>query len=130
MKQGIGESQDILLRIGFVGSFHCRDERKQLRLIEISIQEFWTSAFQKMQRTGFAFICFLVMTVNTTYPVQVLPLPNIPFFWLLFRAFANWRALKVPPPSRLICFLYLLPLCSSPVVGLIGTVLDVFFLCY
>ncbi|KAJ6696052.1 K+-H+ EXCHANGE-LIKE PROTEIN [Salix koriyanagi] len=26
---------------------------------------------------------------------QVLPLPNIPFFWLLFRSYSNWRALKL-----------------------------------
>ncbi|KAJ6704134.1 K+-H+ EXCHANGE-LIKE PROTEIN [Salix viminalis] len=26
--------------------------------------------------------------------LAVLPLPNIPFFWLLFRSYSNWRALK------------------------------------
>ncbi|KAF9685372.1 hypothetical protein SADUNF_Sadunf03G0047700 [Salix dunnii] len=27
--------------------------------------------------------------------LAVLPLPNIPFFWLLFRSYSNWRALKL-----------------------------------
>ncbi|KAJ0488463.1 hypothetical protein HanHA300_Chr12g0433131 [Helianthus annuus] len=26
---------------------------------------------------------------------QVLPLPNVPFFWILFRTYSHWRALKV-----------------------------------
>ena len=26
---------------------------------------------------------------------QVLPLPNIPFFWVLFRTYSHWRALQV-----------------------------------
>ncbi|KAJ6706179.1 K+-H+ EXCHANGE-LIKE PROTEIN [Salix purpurea] len=32
--------------------------------------------------------------------LAVLPLPNIPFFWLLFRSYSNWRALKVLQPSK------------------------------
>ncbi|XP_078433168.1 K+-H+ exchange-like protein isoform X2 [Wolffia australiana] len=35
-----------------------------------------------------------VSLIPFTAALSVLPLPNIPFFWLLFRAFANWRALK------------------------------------
>lgn len=27
--------------------------------------------------------------------LQVLPLPNIPFFWVLFRTYSHWRALQV-----------------------------------
>lgn len=27
--------------------------------------------------------------------MQVLPLPNIPFFWVLFRTYSHWRALQV-----------------------------------
>ena len=33
------------------------------------------------------YLCFNFM--------QVLPLPNIPFFWCLFRTYSHWRALQV-----------------------------------
>ncbi|RWW26788.1 hypothetical protein GW17_00008810 [Ensete ventricosum] len=36
-----------------------------------------------------------ITTVEITYPAKyVLPLPNIPFFWILFRTYSHWRALK------------------------------------
>uniref|UniRef100_A0A1D1YQV0 Uncharacterized protein C23H3.12c n=1 Tax=Anthurium amnicola TaxID=1678845 RepID=A0A1D1YQV0_9ARAE len=35
-----------------------------------------------------------VSLIPFTAALSVLPLPNIPFFWLLFRAYSNWRALK------------------------------------
>jgi len=35
-----------------------------------------------------------VSLLPLTTAFTVLPLPNIPFFWILFRTYANWRALK------------------------------------
>lgn len=35
-----------------------------------------------------------VSLLPATTVFSVLPLPNIPFFWILFRAYSNWRALK------------------------------------
>ncbi|KAG6511770.1 hypothetical protein ZIOFF_029847 [Zingiber officinale] len=32
--------------------------------------------------------------------LQILPLPNVPFFWVLFRAYSHWRALKFLQPSK------------------------------
>ena len=38
----------------------------------------------------------MVQLSDTSFiQVQVLPLPNIPFFWVLFRAYSHWRALQV-----------------------------------
>ncbi|GAY31887.1 hypothetical protein CUMW_283680 [Citrus unshiu] len=30
----------------------------------------------------------------TTYCHEVLPLPNVPFFWILYRTYSHWRALQ------------------------------------
>ncbi|KAG5248823.1 Mit-KHE1 domain-containing protein [Salix suchowensis] len=39
--------------------------------------------------------CFYAsVTLLLLSSALVLPLPNIPFFWLLFRSYSNWRALK------------------------------------
>ncbi|KAG1334417.1 hypothetical protein COCNU_03G005360 [Cocos nucifera] len=35
-----------------------------------------------------------VSLLPLTTVLAVLPLPNIPFFWILFRAYSHWRALK------------------------------------
>ncbi|XP_034209425.1 uncharacterized protein LOC117622760 isoform X3 [Prunus dulcis] len=35
-----------------------------------------------------------------TSAFTVLPLPNIPFFWCLFRTYSHWRALQVLQPSK------------------------------
>ncbi|XP_072953118.1 uncharacterized protein [Typha angustifolia] len=35
-----------------------------------------------------------VSLLPVTSVLTVLPLPNIPFFWILFRAYSHWRALK------------------------------------
>ncbi|XP_020248366.1 uncharacterized protein C23H3.12c isoform X1 [Asparagus officinalis] len=35
-----------------------------------------------------------VTLLPLTSAFSVLPLPNIPFFWILFRAYSNWRAFK------------------------------------
>ncbi|KAJ6947087.1 hypothetical protein NC651_001702 [Populus alba x Populus x berolinensis] len=35
-----------------------------------------------------------VMLLPLSSALAVLPLPNIPFFWFLFRSYSNWRALK------------------------------------
>ncbi|XP_010247397.1 PREDICTED: uncharacterized protein LOC104590427 isoform X2 [Nelumbo nucifera] len=35
-----------------------------------------------------------------TMAFTVLPLPNIPFFWILFRSYSHWRALKVLNPCE------------------------------
>lgn len=35
-----------------------------------------------------------VSLLPITTAFSVLPLPNIPFFWILFRAYSHWRALK------------------------------------
>ncbi|GLU14153.1 hypothetical protein SLE2022_307390 [Rubroshorea leprosula] len=35
-----------------------------------------------------------VTLLPLTSALSVLPLPNIPFFWVLFRSYSNWRALK------------------------------------
>ncbi|CAK7356432.1 unnamed protein product [Dovyalis caffra] len=35
-----------------------------------------------------------VTLLPVTSALAVLPLPNIPFFWLLFRSYSHWRALK------------------------------------
>ncbi|KAJ6849574.1 uncharacterized protein M6B38_267670 [Iris pallida] len=35
-----------------------------------------------------------ISLLPATTAFSVLPLPNIPFFWILFRAYSNWRALK------------------------------------
>ncbi|KAE9467956.1 hypothetical protein C3L33_00062, partial [Rhododendron williamsianum] len=49
----------------------------------------------------------MLMFKSTTYTQKVkaycpkvLPLPNIPFFWVLFRSYSHWRALKVLQPSK------------------------------
>lgn len=34
--------------------------------------------------------------------LQVLPLPNIPFFWVLFRSYSHWRALQVCETIQLV----------------------------
>ncbi|MQM06497.1 hypothetical protein Taro_039324 [Colocasia esculenta] len=35
-----------------------------------------------------------VSLIPVSAAFSVLPLPNVPFFWLLFRAYSNWRALQ------------------------------------
>jgi len=35
-----------------------------------------------------------VCLLPVTSVFMVLPLPNIPFFWVLFRAYSHWRALQ------------------------------------
>ncbi|XP_077236521.1 K+-H+ exchange-like protein isoform X2 [Tasmannia lanceolata] len=37
-----------------------------------------------------------------TTALSVLPLPNIPFFWILFRVYSHWLALKVLQPSEVL----------------------------
>ncbi|KAG5538049.1 hypothetical protein RHGRI_025215 [Rhododendron griersonianum] len=41
-----------------------------------------------------------VSLLPLTTAFTVLPLPNIPFFWVLFRSYSHWRALKVLQPSK------------------------------
>ncbi|KAG6516085.1 hypothetical protein ZIOFF_026533 [Zingiber officinale] len=35
-----------------------------------------------------------VSLLPATSVFSILPLPNVPFFWVLFRAYSHWRALK------------------------------------
>lgn len=35
-----------------------------------------------------------VTLLPLTSILTVLPLPNVPFFWILFRAYSHWKALK------------------------------------
>ncbi|RDX89074.1 26S proteasome regulatory subunit 7, partial [Mucuna pruriens] len=35
-----------------------------------------------------------VSLIPLTSALSVLPLPNVPFFWILFRTYSNWRALQ------------------------------------
>lgn len=42
-------------------------------------------------------ICSLLKCIHSfkLNIMQVLPMPNVPFFWNLFRAYSHWRALQV-----------------------------------
>lgn len=50
---------------------------------------------------GYLFGNFCLKLLHSIYMislknlVQVLPLPNIPFFWILFRTYSHWRASQV-----------------------------------
>lgn len=36
-----------------------------------------------------------VSLIPLTSALSVLPLPNVPFFWILFRTYSHWRALQL-----------------------------------
>ncbi|PPR94983.1 hypothetical protein GOBAR_AA25681 [Gossypium barbadense] len=38
--------------------------------------------------------CMACATKITTYSLEVLPLPNVLFFWVLFRTYSHWQAFK------------------------------------
>nr|CAB3448886.1 unnamed protein product [Digitaria exilis] len=50
-----------------------------------------------------------VCLLPVTSVFMVLPLPNIPFFWMLFRAYSHWRALQVCEAIHLILKRFILP---------------------
>ena len=37
--------------------------------------------------------------------LQILPLPNVPFFWVLFRTYSHWRALQVRSIANFVQYL-------------------------
>ncbi|CAJ2633301.1 unnamed protein product [Trifolium pratense] len=39
--------------------------------------------------------CSTCSSQTKTYCDEVLPLPNVPFFWILYRSYSHWRALQV-----------------------------------
>ncbi|PPS08018.1 hypothetical protein GOBAR_AA12629 [Gossypium barbadense] len=56
-----------------------------------------TTCAAKITANSLEFIDFVALkafNANTNSQCQVLPLPNIPFFWVLFRTYSHWRALQ------------------------------------
>lgn len=77
-------SEDVTkVEITYPASLNPRLVRRRLRHIAMR-----GSAIHKKNFYG------SVSLLPLTSAFSVLPLPNIPFFWILFRAYSNWRAFK------------------------------------
>ncbi|MBA0779253.1 hypothetical protein Gotri_003522 [Gossypium trilobum] len=93
--EGYGYTQEILVQFGFVASTDYG-----IRCTYVLFPPSFT-----MQPNLFG----LVSTQHTKFPfIQVLPLPNVIFFWVLFRTYSHWQALQVGTSRRfyetIICF--------------------------
>lgn len=55
----------------------------------------------------------ICIVIHVTFTLQILPLPNVPFFWILYRTYSHWRALQVCTIAKLVwhlqSILFLLP---------------------
>ncbi|XP_039070368.1 uncharacterized protein LOC120217250 [Hibiscus syriacus] len=71
------------VRIAYPSSLNARLVRRRLRQIALR----GTVIHRKY------FYCSVTLLPLTT-ALAVLPLPNIPFFWVLFRTYSHWRALQ------------------------------------
>ncbi|KMZ57609.1 hypothetical protein ZOSMA_84G00470 [Zostera marina] len=69
--------------ITYPASFHPRIVRRRLRLVALRGSIVHRRYFYA-SLTLLPFSCAL----------SVLPLPNVPFFWVLFRVYSHWRALQ------------------------------------
>ncbi|KAF3327463.1 Mitochondrial K+-H+ exchange-related [Carex littledalei] len=85
-------SKDVTaLDITYPMSFNPRLVRRRLRHIAMR-----GAAIHRNKLYGS--VCLLPITSVFT----VLPLPNVPFFWILFRTYSNWRALQGSERLRLL----------------------------
>ncbi|KAM7254410.1 hypothetical protein ACFE04_003790 [Oxalis oulophora] len=71
------------LQVTFPSSLNSRLVRRRLRHVAIR-----GAIIHKKYFYG------SVVLLPLTTALSVLPLPNVPFFWILFRSYSHWRALK------------------------------------
>lgn len=77
-------SKDLtVVEINYPASLNPRLVRRRLRHVAMS-----GSSIHRKRLYG------SVTLLPLTSVLTVLPLPNVPFFWILFRAYSHWKALK------------------------------------
>ena len=96
--QGSCSSQEVLLWISYIASRYSNIS-SMYQLLPTILSAFGSFEHVAVFDTSFSsllklFVAFL-LGYNLVKFMQVLPLPNIPFFWFLFRSYSHWRALKV-----------------------------------
>lgn len=106
--QGGYHPQEVFVWISYIASTDISFHGIYTLLMECQVASIVFFSFWSYQDVGFFLLCTSfwcdpldlkcsnsIAFLNYFHVMQVLPLPNIPFFWVLFRTYSHWRALQV-----------------------------------